>query len=370
VPLDAPILPTLECAGREARRFEGVPMKRVVFWLFTLAVLGGLGFAGYRLADERHFARAPFGSGAHVVTIPPRSGPHAIARILAAGGVVSDEGRLYVHLHYFRRNLAARAGEYEFELPLNPDDVLGKLSRGEVKLYRFTVPEGLRADEIAPIVAVTGLCSAAEFLALARSPETAKKLAVPASSLEGYLFPDTYSVPRSAGCAGIVQAMVARFKQAWVAAQAQRDASVKLDEAAAVTLASIVEKETGQAGERSHISCVFHNRLRKGIPLATDPTVIYAVLLENDFKWDGNLHRTDLRRPHPYNTYLNRGLPPGPIANPGQAALVAALHPIPCEDIFFVSRNDGTTVFCPTLACHNRNVQKFQVEYFRHKKNG
>ncbi|GAC1594962.1 MAG: hypothetical protein NVS4B10_03110 [Myxococcales bacterium] len=143
-----------------------------------------------------------------------------------------------------------------------------------------------------------------------------------------------------------------------------------LDEAEAVTLASIVEKETGQPDERPRISCVFHNRLRKGIPLATDPTVIYAVLLENDFKWDGNLHRTDLRRPHPYNTYLNRGLPPGPIANPGEAALAAALHPIQCDDLFFVSRNDRTHVFCPNLACHERNVQKFQVEYFRKKKNG
>jgi UPF0755 protein len=345
-------------------------MKRVVLWLFTLGVLAVLGFASYRLADERHFARAPFGSGTHIVTIPPRSGPHAIARILAASGVVSDAERFFIHLHYFRRQIQPRAGEYEFELPQNPDEVLGKLSRGEVKLYRFTVPEGLRADEIAPIVAATRLCSEAEFLALARSPETAKKQGVPASSLEGYLFPDTYSVPRSAGCAGIVQAMVSRFKQAWVVAQAQRDPSVKLDEAAAVTLASIVEKETGQPEERPRISCVFHNRLRKGIPLATDPTVIYAVLLENNFKWDGNLHRTDLRRPHPYNTYLNRGLPPGPIANPGEAALVAALHPIACEDLFFVSRNDRTHVFCPNLACHVKNVQKFQVEYFRRKKNG
>lgn len=353
-----------------ARAAREVPMKRVVLWFFTLALLAGLGYAAWRLADERHFARTPFGSGKRVVTLAPRSGPHAIARALAAAGVVSDEERLYIHLHYFRRNLAVRAGEYELELPLTPDEVLGKLSRGEVKLYRFTVPEGLRADEIASIVATTGICGAPEFLALARSPDTAKKLGVPAAGLEGYLFPDTYSVPRSAGCSGIVQAMVARFKQAWTAAQAERDASVKLDEAGAVTLASIVEKETGQASERSHISCVFHNRLRKGIPLATDPTVIYAVLLENGFKWDGNLHRTDLRRPHPYNTYLNRGLPPGPIANPGAAALVAALHPLQCEDIFFVSRNDGTTVFCPTLACHNKNVQKFQIEYFRRKKNG
>jgi UPF0755 protein len=129
-----------------------------------------------------------------------------------------------------------------------------------------------------------------------------------------------------------------------------------------------VEKETGQSQERAHVSCVFHNRLRKGMPLQTDPTVIYAILLSNDFKWDGNIHKKDLSVRHPYNTYVIRGLPPGPIANPGEKALEAALHPMTCKDLYFVSRNDGTTAFCPDLKCHNKNVQKFQVEYFRHRK--
>jgi UPF0755 protein len=129
-----------------------------------------------------------------------------------------------------------------------------------------------------------------------------------------------------------------------------------------------VEKETGQSPERPRISCVFHNRLKRGMRLMTDPTVIYAVLLHNDFSWDGNLRKKDLLRPHPYNTYLVQGLPPGPIANPGQAALEAALHPAQCNDLYFVSRNDGTSVFCPDLKCHEKNVQKFQVEYFRHKR--
>jgi UPF0755 protein len=345
-------------------------MKRVVLWLFTLIVLGSIGYAAYRLADERRFAAAPFGAGTKTVNVPPKTGPHALARLLAENGVVANADKFYLHLHYFRRNAAPRAGEYEFDLPFSPDDVLGKLTRGEVKLYRFTVPEGLRADEMAPLVATTGLCSATEFLALARAPESAKKLGVPANSLEGYLFPDTYSVPRSAGCAGIVQAMVSRFKQAWALAQPHRAPEVKLSEAEAVTLASIVEKETGQAEERPHVSCVFHNRLHKGIPLATDPTVIYSVLLQNNFQWDGNLHKTDLQRKHPYNTYLVKGLPPGPIANPGEAALVAALHPMKCDDLFFVSRNDHTHVFCPNLKCHQAAVQKWQVDYFRHRKNG
>jgi len=344
------------------------PMKRGVLWLFALLVVGSAGFAGFRLLDERRFAATPYGEGTRTVVVPPRSGPHQLAQLLARAGVVSDARRFYVHLHWFRRKAVPRAGEYEFSGPLLPDDVIGKLVRGEVKQYRFTVPEGLRADEIAPLIGATTVCSADEFLKLAHDPATAKRLGVPANGLEGFLFPDTYAVPRSAGCAGIVQAMVGRFRDEWNKAQAHRSPEVTLDELQAVTLASIVEKETGQAVERPRISCVFHNRLKKKMKLQTDPTVIYAILLENAFKWDGNLHKDDLTLAHPYNTYYVKGLPPGPIANPGAASLQAALNPAQCNDLFFVSRNDHTHVFCPDFACHERNVRKFQVEYFRRKR--
>lgn len=343
-------------------------MKRAILWLFALAVLAGAGYAGWRFLDERKFASTPFGEGARIVTVPAGTSPRALARLLAAAHVVSDEGRFYTHLHWFRRGKTAKAGEYEFTGPLLPDEVLGKLIRGEIKLYRFTVPEGLRVDEVATIVGGTGICAAAEFLRIARDPASPKKYGVPGPSMEGYLFPDTYALPRSAGCGGIAGAMVARFQRAWQHAQAQRLPSVKLSEIQAITLASIVEKETGQSHERAHVSCVFHNRMRRGMKLQTDPTVIYAILLSHDFKWDGNIHKKDLSLEHPYNTYFITGLPPGPIANPGQKALDAALHPMECKDLYFVSRNDGTTAFCPDLKCHNQNVQKFQVDYFREKR--
>jgi UPF0755 protein len=343
-------------------------MKRAVLWIFALAIVGATGWAGWRWLDEQRFAATRFGQGVRTVVVPPRTGPHQLAQILARNGMVSDARRFFIHLHYFKRHSHPRAGEYEFDGPLRPDDVLDKLDRGDVKLYRFTVPEGLRADEIAPIVGATGVCTADEFLRLARDPATARKLSVPANGLEGFLFPDTYSVPRSAGCAGIVQAMASRFREEWQKARAQRAPEVALDELQAVTLASIVEKETGRSEERPRISCVFHNRLKKGMRLGTDPTVIYAVLLQNDFKWDGNLHKSDLMRPHPYNTYLVKGLPPGPISNPGAASLRAALRPADCTDLFFVSRNDHSHVFCPDLACHERNVRKWQIEYFRRKR--
>ena len=137
-----------------------------------------------------------------------------------------------------------------------------------------------------------------------------------------------------------------------------------------MTLASIVEKETAQPEERAHVACVYTNRMKKNWRFGADPTVIYAILLANDFKWDGKIHKSDLQRPHPYNTYVVFGLPPGPIASPGVASLKAALHPLTCNDYFFVSKNDRTHVFCPDAACHERNVQKWQVEFFRRQRRG
>src|SRR5438552_8396921 len=232
-------------------------MKRAVLWLFALVILGGLAFAAWRLNDERNFAATPFGEGARTVVVPAGSGPHTLARLLADARVVSDETRFYTHLHWFRRGKLAKAGEYEFDGALLPDEVLGKLIRGEVKLYKFTIPEGLRVDEIASVISQTGLCPAQEFLALARDPASPKRFGVPGPSLEGYLFPDTYSLPRSTGCAGIAQAMVARFQRAWQEAQSQRLPEIRLDEQQAVTLASIVEKETGVATGRAHVSSGF-----------------------------------------------------------------------------------------------------------------
>lgn len=345
-------------------------MKRAILWLFTLAILAALAGAALFFRAEQAFKATPFGAGTRVVLVPQGTSAKSLARLLAGAGVVSSERAFYWHLRWFRKGAHVRAGEYEFAGPLKPDDVLGKLVRGEIKLYHFTVAEGLRVDEIARVIGQTGLCDGAELLRIARDPASPKKYGVPGPSLEGYLFPDTYSVARMIGCGGIVQAMVSRYRRAFAQASAQRDPSVKLDERETVTLASIVEKETAQPEERPRVSCVFHNRLRKGIPLGTDPTVVYSILLAQDFKWDGNIHKSDLSRESPYNTYRVKGLPPGPIANPGQAALDAALRPLECSDLFFVSRNDRTHVFCPDLKCHEANVRKWQVEYFRKKRGG
>ncbi|HTP50134.1 MAG TPA: endolytic transglycosylase MltG [Anaeromyxobacteraceae bacterium] len=335
--------------------------------LVFLSVLAGGAFVFKTWRELRHFRDTPFGSGTEkVVEIPAGTGPRGVVRLLTRAGVLADEEVGWRYLHWWKRDpRPLRAGEYAFTGPHVPDDVLERIYRGDVKTYRFTVPEGVRSDEIAAIVEKAGLTHADELLALVRDPELAKELGVPSPTLEGYLFPDTYAFPRSVKARAILGAMVDRFRDAWRRAEARRKPGVALEAPQAVVLASIIEKETGRGDERARISCVFHNRLRLGMKLQTDPTVMYATMLRQGGRWSNNISKKDLLTPHPYNTYLNAGLPPGPIANPGEPSLEAALSPADCRDLYFVSRNDGSHVFCPDLRCHSAAVQKWQVEFFR-----
>jgi UPF0755 protein len=236
---------------------------------------------------------------------------------------------------------------------------------GQVKLYRFTVAEGLRADEIADVLGKTGLVRAEDFLAVTRDAGVASALGLPYPTLEGFLYPDTYSVARGLSARALAELMVSRFREEYARANASRSSAVRLDMGQVATLASIVEKETGLPSERPRIACVFYNRLRSGMRLQTDPTVMYATMLRTGH-WSRNISRADLITPHPYNTYTTAGLPPGPIANAGAAALQAVLSPDPCPDYYFVSRNDGSHQFCADLKCHNAAVKEWQVDFFRH----
>jgi UPF0755 protein len=306
------------------------------------------------------------GTEEKVVVIPQGASARAVVRALAQAGVLSHERRAWLYVRYVRRDgRAFRAGEFSFAGPLTPDEVLEKVHQGQVKLYKFTVAEGLRADEIAAVVGRSGLVRAEDFLAVARDPAVSRALGLPYSSLEGFLFPDTYSLARGVTARGIAEVMVARFKEEYAKADQQRRPEVKLGLGEVATLASIVEKETGQPDERPRIACVFQNRLRLGMKLQTDPTVMYAAMLRTG-RWSKNITRADLEAPHPYNTYTTAGLPPGPIASPGAAALRAVLDPDACDDLYFVSRNDGSHQFCPDLKCHNAAVKTWQVDYFRH----
>lgn len=338
--------------------------------LVALAAAGAAGFAVYRQLAT--FRETPFGTDDEkVIEIPSGASPHQVVRLLARGGALADERLAWRYLRWWKRDpRALRAGEYAFAGALRPDEVLEKVYRSEVKTHQFTVPEGLRMEEIAAIIEQAGLGRASELVPLMHDPAFARELRVPFPNLEGYLFPDTYTFTKGPRARAVLAAMVARFKDEWKKADADRLPGVTLDEKQAVTLASIVEKETGRPEERPRIACVFHNRLRRGMRLQTDPTVMYATMLRRGGQWSQNISKADLLAPHPYNTYAVAGLPPGPIANPGAAALHAALHPSPCSDIFFVSRNDGTHVFCPDLRCHEAAVRKWQVEFFRARRRG
>jgi UPF0755 protein len=341
-------------------------VKKALALAVLVVLVGGGAAAGWLWRELELFRETPYGSlEEKVVTVPTGSSARAVVRLLARGGAVSDERLAWRYVRWLRRDPRPfRAGEYAFQGPLRPDEVLERVWRGDVKLHRFTVPEGLRADEIAGIVGESGLATEEEFLAVVRDPGVARALALPFPSLEGFLFPDTYAFPRGTSARAIADAMVARFREEYAKAEALRASGVVLTMGEAVVLASIVEKETGRPEERPRIACVFHNRLRLGMRLQTDPTVMYATMLRTG-RWSKNISRADLLAPHPYNTYTSAGLPPGPIASPGAAALRATLSPSDCKDLYFVSRNDGTHTFCPDLRCHNAAVQRWQVEFFR-----
>ena len=255
-------------------------------------------------------------------------------------------------------------GEYEFHGNMDPSIILEKITRGEVIQYTVTIPEGFSVSQIADLLHEKRLAAREELLRYSRDQVFIETLSLPVDdpvdNLEGYLFPDTYQFARHVAPERLIATMVARFKQTVTEEDRRRAAELGLSMHQVVTLASVIEKETARPDERTLISGVFHNRLRKKIPLQSDPTVIYAL---NEF--DGNLRKKDLSIDSPYNTYRVVGLPPGPIANPGSAAVHAALYPEPSDYLYFVSRNDGSHEFSATLAEHNRAVRKYQLRQRR-----
>jgi UPF0755 protein len=254
------------------------------------------------------------------------------------------------------------AGEYELNPGMTPAEILAKLISGQVLLHALTFPEGLTIAQIADAASQQGLTDREEFLRLAKDRTFIASLGIKAETLEGYLYPDTYKFPRPIKARELLVAMVEQLKQAIGPALLTRMHEMKMTTHEVLTLASVIEKETGSGSERPEISAVFHNRLKKHIPLQSDPTVIYGLPA-----FDGNLHKKDLSSPSPYNTYRVQGLPPGPIASPGIQAIRATLYPSDSHSLYFVSRNDGTHQFSATLIEHNKAVEKYQKRPFRRR---
>jgi UPF0755 protein len=246
---------------------------------------------------------------------------------------------------------------------MTPYEVIDKIARGDVYVRPVTFREGLTIGQMAAIYEKEGFGKAAEFVHAARNASLIRDLDPAAEDLEGYLFPDTYAMPRANSAAELVESMVTSFRDALTPEILDRAAARGLTVRALVTLASLVEKETARPEERPLVAAVYANRLRIGMGLQCDPTVIYA--LERAGRFTGNLTREDLRFDSPYNTYRYAGLPPGPIAAPGRASLEAAAHPADVSYVYFVSRNDGSHAFASNLEEHNRNVFEYQVKPFR-----
>lgn len=276
-------------------------------------------------------------------------------------GLLEEQGVIRFHLVLARmarvmgKDRSIRAGEYSLHSSMSPREVLRRLCRGEVILHKVTVPEGMTVRQIATLLEKMGFASQEEILAASREVGFMRALGFEEDSLEGYLFPETYHFAMGIPPGEILKAMVQRFHSVYGSALRARQSENGRGLHEVVTMASIVEKETGSRKEMPLIASVLVNRLRIGMPLQCDPTVIYGI---EDF--DGNLTREHLLAPNPYNTYLNKGLPPGPICNPGLDALTAVLYPADTSYLYFVSRNDGTHLFSPTLKEHNRAVEKYQ----------
>jgi UPF0755 protein len=241
-----------------------------------------------------------------------------------------------------------------------------RIARGDVYLRSITFREGLTIRQMAALFEEQGFGTAAAFRSAASDPEPIRSLDPLATDLEGYLFPDTYALPRNATAQTLVSRMVAQAIKALSPDLRARAAERGLSVRELVTLAALVEKETGTPEERQIVAAVYSNRLRIGMGLQCDPTVIYALELAG--RYDGNIRRADLSIDSPYNTYRYAGLPPGPIAAPGRASLEAAASPADVPFLYFVSRNDGSHAFASTLDEHNRNVREYQIQYFRDRR--
>ena len=295
------------------------------------------------------------------IKIDPGTSSVEIANVLESRGVISSKW-LFLLTRTLQPQTVLLAGEYRFTRPMTASQAFDKIANGKVNYYRVTIPEGLTRFEIADLLARQGLADRDTFLAVTQRSEWVGDLAPKASNLEGFLFPDTYYFTRGVTATELGEMMVDQFRRVFRKIAPERPSGWTPQDV--VTLASLIEKETGARSERRLVSSVFHNRLRQNILLQCDPTVIYGLILENRFR--GTIYRSDLRDEHSYNTYIHPGLPPGPIANPGRKALEAAVHPDQTEYIFFVAHPTeyGRHVFSKTLQAHERAV----VEYRRSRK--
>ena len=307
-----------------------------------LVFLGWALFAPYRAFGTETFVEVPRGVGSA-----------GIAAALKRAGVIRYSWAFLLE-RVLRPSAKLQAGEYRFAEAASAGEVFGRIARGDIYYFEFTVPEGSNMFDIARSLEEKGVMTSAEFLEAAFDPAPIQDLAPQAQSLEGFLFPSTYRLSHGTSAAQLAKMMTDQFRKEWARLSVAESGAQKI-----ATLASLIEKETGVAEERPLVASVFTNRLAKGMRLECDPTTIYAALLDNRYR--GKIHRSDLASANPYNTYQNAGLPPGPIANPGAAAIRAALAPAQTKFLYFVAKpSGGSHQFSETLAEHQKAVQAYR----------
>ncbi len=334
-----------------------MPSKRWIKFLLVLLLvaIATIGGSVFWISSFLHQPVAP--TQEVLLRVKPGTSFTRLAYEFEHAGVISDARRFILLARWKKVAAHIHAGEYLFKQAATPAEILDRLVAGDVRKFQLTIPEGFSMVEIAARVETSGIGKAEDFLALASDRQRIVQLDIEADSLEGYLFPETYTYTSDTTLTTLLTAMVEQFKQKVTPEMLATASELGMDQHQWVTLASIIQKEAGNDDEMPLIAAVFHNRLRIGIPLQADPTVIYGI---KDF--DGNLTRQHLQEATPYNTYRRRGLPPGPIASPGKNALQAAVAPADVKYLYFVSKGDGSHVFNATLKDHNRDVRRYQLK--------
>ena len=330
---------------------------RIIKYLVVTSVV-----AAFIVAGVLYYAATNWRSQAPAeVEIAPGSSVSKMADTLAKSGVIRMP-KLFTLVARIKGSAGKlKAGTYEFESGTTMLAALEKIERGEVKQYPFTIIEGWRIDDIVKALSeqpfTKGSDIAQKFKTLVRDPTFITSLGLGgADSLEGYLFPDTYLITKPVTAEMLLKRFISRFREVWQGMGFAGKEVSGLDERQTLTLASLIEKETAASAERPLVASVFMNRLAKGMLLQSDPTIIYG--LEN---FNGNIHKSDITNPHPYNTYVHPGLPPGPICNPGKASIEAAMRPAKSNVLYFVAKGDGTHFFSENLADHNAAVTQYQL---------
>lgn len=297
----------------------------------------------------------PSGQGSVVcdISFPPGSGIRKLANELKAGGVIRSSWHFVLMTRLRGDAHRLKAGEYRFSDDMTPDTILNKIVTGEADYRKFTLPEGYSVYQAAELLEQKGYFRKDTFLKKCRDKSFLLRFGLKETSVEGYLYPATYNLSRGGSEEQLLEQMIGQSDKNYAALQ-EGDSTGRFTRHEIVTLASIIEKEAVSADEKPLISSVFHNRLRIGMPLQSDPTAVYGVRA-----FSGKVSKADIQRPSPYNTYLNKGLPPGPIGNPGRDAIKAAMSPAKTGFLYFVARQDGTHQFSQNLADHNRAVVRY-----------